>query len=90
MSLDNKTCLICDDAAVIEVISLAMQAAALCGVHWVDFCSGETSMTADEVNRFFDDGLHGDVAKSAPEIYEQNKAAHKTDETPGDYRTDEQ
>jgi len=87
---DIKACLICDDAAVIEVISVHLQAAPLCGLHWADYCSNEASLTGDEVRKFFDDGFHGDKPRPIEEIVATWKEEKRTDETPVEYRTDVQ
>ncbi|RIK31157.1 MAG: hypothetical protein DCC56_02920 [Anaerolineae bacterium] len=90
MTLDVKTCLICDDVAVIEVLSLKLQRAPLCGVHWADYCESEASLTSDEVRKFFDDGSPGDEPDSIPVAVEMWNEEKRTDEEPGEYRTDEQ
>lgn len=89
MTLLSKLCLICDDVAVIEVVSLGMQTAPLCGVHWAEFCADENGIVGDEIRKFFDDGLHGDAPRPARWVIEQRAATLKTDEDPGEYRTDE-
>ena len=89
MPLAKKFCLICDDAAVIEVISVQLQGAPLCGLHWADYCQNEGGLTADEVRKFFDDGAHGDEPKPVEYIVSQSVYGKKTDEEQKPYRTDE-
>lgn len=90
MTLESKLCLICDDVAVIEVVSVGMQTAPLCGIHWAEFCVSDGGTVGDEIRKYFDDGLHGDVPKPAKWIADQAARRLRTDETPGEYRTDEQ
>jgi len=90
MKLESRFCLICDDVAIIEVISVQMQAAPLCGVHWADYCSNDASLTADEVRKFFDDGQHGDGPREIQYQVARSRDLLNTDETPGEYRTGEQ
>lgn len=89
MTLEQKTCLICGDVAVIEVISLRVQKAPLCGVHWVDYCIEDGGITADEVRKFFADGALGDAPEKLPITIERGLGGRKTDDGPGEYRTDE-
>lgn len=90
MTLESKLCLICDDAAVIEVMSVQMQTAPLCGVHWADYCVADGGLTADEVRKYFEDGARGDRPEKLPYTMERGARGLQTDETPGEYRTDEQ
>lgn len=85
-----RLCLICDDVAVIGIPSEQGQVALLCGIHWADYCSSEASLTGDEVRKFFDDGARGDKARRLDEVVDLWEREHKTDETRGEYRTDEQ
>lgn len=89
MTRDSKTCLICDDVVVIEVISVHLQVAPLCGIHWLDYCSSDASLTADEVRKYFDDGFHGDEPKPLVYVIDHARSGVHTGEEPGEYRTDE-
>ena len=89
MSLDKKLCLICDDVAIIEVISIEMQTVPLCGVHWLDYCERPEGMAAEEVRKFFDDGAPGDEPQPLQYIVEQSVYGKKTDQERPAYRTDE-
>jgi hypothetical protein len=85
MALIRKNCLICDDLAVIEVMSLALQCAPLCGKHWADYCMGPDSTTAQEIGKYFADGLISDLAEPINETVERYGVHYKTDETCGRY-----
>lgn len=78
MNLVSATCLICGGVAVLGVISERGQLALLCSVHWMDYWTGEGGLTADELRKFFADGVRGD----------RPRVAFRTDEAPGEYRTD--
>lgn len=90
MTLESKLCLICDDVAVIEVISRRGQKAALCGPHYEAYLSEDANVVTDEVCKYFDDGSPGDRPRWKEDDAEMWQRERKTDEMRGDYRTDEQ
>lgn len=83
--MDRKTCLICDDLAVIEVMSVGGQFAPLCGLHWADYCFGSESSTAQELEKFFDDGRTGDRAETVNLTVERYGVTYRTDEKRAPY-----
>lgn len=89
MGLERKHCLICDDLAVIEVMSVQLQGAALCGVHWADYCMGPQSPTSEEVQKYFEDGKKGDKLEPLPRTIARIDPFLQTDEVRGIYKTKE-
>jgi nucleotidyltransferase/DNA polymerase involved in DNA repair len=90
MGLERKRCLMCDDLAVIEVMSVQLQAAPLCGVHWADYCMGPQSPTSEEVQKYFADGKADDRLEPLPVTIARIDLKLQTDETRGIYKTEEE
>lgn len=90
MALDKKMCLVCDDAAVLDVISVQGQIAPLCADCLRDYFMDEGGMVGDEVRKFFEDGARRDRPRPVSSDEARGALGLKTDEMPGEYRTDEQ
>lgn len=90
MTQQTKCCLICDDQAFANVDSIAGQSVPLCHLHLSDLCEHPEGTTADEVRKFFEDGMLGDDIEPVRYIQLQDEHSRQTDEKPGTYRTNEQ
>lgn len=88
--MSGRTCLICDDVAIIVIVSEALQEAPLCREHWIEFEKPGATMTRDEVCKFFEDGWRGDKPKPLPYYLVHGGLKNQTDDERGEYRTDEQ
>ncbi|MCC7188792.1 MAG: hypothetical protein IT312_08625 [Anaerolineales bacterium] len=89
MTLDKKMCLVCDGVAVLDVISLQGQIAPLCAKCLADYFEDGGGMVADEVRKYFEDGARRDRPRPISSDEARSALGLKTDETPGEYRTDE-
>lgn len=90
MTLESKLCLICDDVAVLEVMSVKGQFAPLCETCLRDYFLDDGGMIADEVRKYFADGARYDRPRPRTSDMARGAQQLQTDETPGEYRTDEQ
>lgn len=80
-------CLICGQDAVIVILSVEMQHAPLCLVHWRDYCLDAPSLARDEVDKYFADGQPRDRAAVVPWHVEGRSSRKQTDEERPEYKT---